>query len=299
MGSILKGRVSTYSLVKELYRSADNGTVFLAKNHEKERCILKSIPKHWRLQNEATILKSYQDRSPYLRPLLDKIQEPTEPSSIVLKYLDTDLLTESKKKRLTRPEIKQVAKTILEALQVLHQDGLVHTDIKLDNVFANHGQDGQRFSTIQLGDCGGVVTQDSQFAREGHLIGAAITRSPEASFQLHWGTATDILGLIYEDGACLFIVLKRMHKFFGPFPRSYDDFKDPGVISVINVIHHEGPPEKPFHLITTKEVAPADKKFILKIMKLDPRDRPTAEELLADEWFTEELEDTRAPIRGE
>ncbi|OTA87221.1 hypothetical protein M434DRAFT_399591 [Hypoxylon sp. CO27-5] len=128
-------------------------------------------------------------------------------------------------------------------------------------------------------------------------------------------TLLQILGLIYgrnfhlfdpanegykiEDEAYLFMVLKRMHKFFGPFPRSYDDFKDPGVISVINVIHHEGPLEKPFHLIATKEVAPADKKFILKIMKLDPRDRPTAEELLADEWFTEESEDTRVPIKGE
>jgi hypothetical protein len=42
---------------------------------------------------------------------------------------------------------------------------------------------------------------------------------------------------------------------------------------------------------------PADKEFLLKIMKLDPRDRPTAEELLADTWFTEESPATRAPLR--
>jgi hypothetical protein len=31
-------------------------------------------------------------------------------------------------------------------------------------------------------------------------------------------------------------------------------------------------------------------------MKLDPRERPTAEQLLKDEWFTEESEDTRGPL---
>lgn len=63
-----------------------------------------------------------------------------------------------------------------------------------------------------------------------------------------------------------------------------------------NYINHLGPPEKPFHRVTKREVPPADNKFIRKIMKLDPRDRPTAEQLLADEWFTEESEDTRDPL---
>ncbi len=112
-------------------------------------------------------------------------------------------------KRLSRPEIKQVARCVLEALRVLHRDGMVHTgspspqprpprpllnpsDVKLDNIFVNHGQGGRRFSEVQLGDCGGVVSQESSFAREGHLIGAGFTRSPEATFQLPWTTATDI-----------------------------------------------------------------------------------------------------------
>lgn len=57
-----------------------------------------------------------------------------------------------------------------------------------------------------------------------------------------------------------------------------------------------GPPEKPFKRITTKEIPPADKVLLLKIMKLDPRDRPTAEALLEDEWFNETSDDTRAPL---
>jgi serine/threonine protein kinase len=42
---------------------------------------------------------------------------------------------------------------------------------------------------------------------------------------------------------------------------------------------------KPFGYVTDREITKEDKAFILKIMKLDPRDSPTAKELLQDEWF--------------
>lgn len=49
---------------------------------------------------------------------------------------------------------------------------------------------------------------------------------------------------------------------------------------------------KPFERVTDREISKEDKAFILRIMKLDPRDRPTAKELLEDVWFKvdEELE---------
>jgi serine/threonine protein kinase len=181
------------------------------RNLSGEKCIVKSIRGHWRLRNEADILKRYQSETPSLRPLVDDIHDPADPLSIVLRYLDSDVLTESNKKRLSRPEIKQVARCVLEVLRLLHKDGMVHTDVKLGNIFVNHGQGGQRFSDIQLGDCGGVVSQDSSFAKEGQVIGAAFTRSPEATFQLAWGTATDIwsfgtviLSLMFGGGYHLF-----------------------------------------------------------------------------------------------
>ena len=44
---------------------------------------------------------------------------------------------------------------------------------------------------------------------------------------------------------------------------------------------------RPFHLTTAREICEADKTFVLKMMKLDPRDRLTAQELLEDKWFHE------------
>ncbi|KAM7214579.1 kinase-like protein [Rhypophila decipiens] len=320
--TVLLGRLSSYTIGKELQRAADEGAVYLATNLSGEKCIVKSIRGHWRLGNEAKILKRYQPETRFIRPLIDEIHTPADPPSIVLRHLDSDVLTESNKKTLSRPEIKQVARCIIEALRVLHRDGMVHTDIKLDNVFVNYGSGDQRFSEIQLGDFGGAVSQDSDFAKNGVIIGAGYTRSPEATFQLHWKTSTDIwsfgvamLDVIFGGGYHLFnpmidkvppgddayelTVLRRIYKFFGPFPQSYEDFNKEGLVTIIQWIHAHGPPEKPFHRAAPKEVPPADLAFILKIMKLDPRDRPTAEELLADEWFTEESEDTRAPLPGE
>ena len=88
---------------------------------------MKSVEGHWRLHNERDILRRFQDRAPSPRPLLDEIQEPVEPPAIILKYLDDDVTRASRKQRLTRQEVKVVAQNVLEALQVLHEDGYVHT----------------------------------------------------------------------------------------------------------------------------------------------------------------------------
>lgn len=103
-----------------------------------------------------------------------------------------------------------------------------------------------------------------------------------------------IEGLTPDEEEYFLTVLKRMYKFFGPFPVDYSD--NPDTMTIINYFNDSGPPEKPFHLVTTKEIPAADKIFLLKVMKLDPRERPTVEELLADEWFSEESEDTRTPL---
>lgn len=64
------------------------------RNTSNEKCIVKSIRGHWRLQNEAEILKRYQSKTPFLRPIVDGIQEPADPPSIVLKHLDSVLIND-------------------------------------------------------------------------------------------------------------------------------------------------------------------------------------------------------------
>ena len=78
---------------------------------------------------------------------------------------------------------------------------------------------------------------------------------------------------------------------FGPFKLSFREImnqeREELVAATIDQINKEYL-ELPFERSTDPYVTEADKMFLLKIMKLDPRDRPTASELLEDEWFDKE-----------
>lgn len=82
-------------------------------------------------------------------------------------------------------------------------------------------------------------------------------------------------------------ILMKHHRCFGPFPESYKEIADDERLSVLMWIMQNSPPEtlKPFHLTTTREICREDKEFVQRIMKLDPRDRPTANDLLEDIWL--------------
>jgi serine/threonine protein kinase len=82
-------------------------------------------------------------------------------------------------------------------------------------------------------------------------------------------------------------ILQRQCEFFGPFPVTYPEICPREILNFLAYIMQNIPPEKkkPFGRISEKEVSKEDKEFILRIMKLDPRDRPSAAELLQDKWF--------------
>lgn len=88
-------------------------------------------------------------------------------------------------------------------------------------------------------------------------------------------------------------ILMKHHQCFGPFPESYDQIADEGRLGVLMWVMRNSPKEslKPFVRTTKDEISEEDKIFILKIMKLDPRDRPTVAQLLEDEWF-EQIDST-------
>lgn len=84
-------------------------------------------------------------------------------------------------------------------------------------------------------------------------------------------------------------VLKQQFRYFGLFPPKYEEIASPETVMAILYLMHEIPQSKttPFQRTTEREVGKWDKEFIGKIMRLDWRDRPKAEELLGDEWFSE------------
>lgn len=84
--------------------------------------VIKSV-NHSRLQRERNILMRFQQQTPRIRPLLDEVDPDTPTHALVMKWLNEDLST----RKLAGAQLKFVAKSILEALQVLHAEGYVHT----------------------------------------------------------------------------------------------------------------------------------------------------------------------------
>ncbi|KKK18560.1 hypothetical protein ARAM_006260 [Aspergillus rambellii] len=250
LGQCLTGRASKYTVTKQLGEFVGQGSTQIG-----ETVIIKTA-RHFRITKERDVLRKFQPRTPYLRPLLDEIMEPPAPLAIVLKHLEDDLQTASATRKLNGRDIKYVSKMVLEALKVLHEDG--------------YSGNGQRFTDVQLADLESTVHITSRFCEDRDEIGTPIWRSPEAQLGLKWGPATDIwsfgtmvISMIWGDN---FFIFKPK------VPRG-----------------HDVPPEKlkPFSLASQREISKQDKDFLLKIMKLDPRDRPTAKELLEDEWFNQ------------
>jgi len=79
------------------------------------------------LQNERDVLVRFQSSTPHIRPLLDEIDADTKSHTLAMKWLDGDLLDATKHRQLASSEVKLVAKSVLEALRVLHAEGFVHT----------------------------------------------------------------------------------------------------------------------------------------------------------------------------
>lgn len=158
LGQILKGRRGLYPLTKQLqdcvwlamlslFGILSLSILTIHSNEHHETVIAKSV-RHFRLQNERDILLRFQDRTPCIRPLIEELGDSTVPPTLILKHLDNDALRASNKQRLTRLELKYVAKRVLEALSVLHDEGFVHTHIKPSNVrFWKHSSQGLSLCT--------------------------------------------------------------------------------------------------------------------------------------------------------
>ena len=75
---------------------------------------------------------------------------------------------------------------------------------------------------------------------------------------------------------------------FGPVPLSYEEIANEerlGILSAAIDYVNDNQLQLPFSLSEDEELLIEDRDFIVRMMKLDPRDRPTAKDLLHDEWF--------------
>lgn len=87
-------------------------------------------------------------------------------------------------------------------------------------------------------------------------------------------------------------IIIRQLAHFGPVPKSYIDLiprEDTArweILASAVIYIKENQAQRPFDIIEDECLTEEHREFLLKVMKWDPRDRPTAKQLLQDKWFS-------------
>jgi len=181
-------------------------------------------------------------------------------------WLITELCTggDLTSRKLSEPEVAVVMEQILRALAYMHGRGILHSDLKLENVLYEDKKPG---ATIRLIDFGLSKTYDrAEVSRK--AIGTAYTLSPEiASKTGHYTDKTDIWSL----GVCAWVLLSGDF----PFIRTEADLDDKFKLNrLINAKFSYGV------TWTGRGISKHAKHFVEKCLKKNPADRWSAKEAL-------------------
>ncbi|PNW81913.1 hypothetical protein CHLRE_06g266000v5 [Chlamydomonas reinhardtii] len=167
---------------------------------------------------------------------------------------------------LTTPLLKQLAISVLTAVDVMHANNMAHGDIKSDNVYVNTG-DADGVIHFVLGDFGSAEPTDS----EGMLISGAVggsraTAAPEQRVHLAGGTPACGLSRMI-DMASVGVLLAEAAQF-RPMPTrlwAYSLFEDD----------------------LDEWVPEGCRDLCAQLLAPSPSDRPSAKEALAHWWLNE------------
>ncbi|KAK6347118.1 kinase subunit of RNA polymerase II carboxy-terminal domain kinase I [Orbilia brochopaga] len=215
---------------------------------------------------------------------------------MIFEYMDHDLtgILHHPTYRLTEANIKDLAHQFFSGLAHIHRSGILHRDIKSSNILINrHGQ-------LKIADFG-LARQYDKLKKDQHYTNRIITL---------WYRPIEILlgETVYTTGpdvwsaGCVFMELFTRKAIFQgsneisqldiiwnllgtPSLSTWPGWKDTAWYSMLRPEHYY----KPIFNDRFKRTVPADALALaLRIFTYDPKKRPTAEEVLADPYFTNE-----------
>ena len=180
MGDIIGKDILHYRIAEEIGRGG-MGVVYKAHDSKLNRTVaLKFLPSHISAseQDKARFIQEAQSASALNHPnvcTIHDIQEYDGQLFIVMEFVDGQTLGE-KKGTISSRQATEIGIQIAEGLAAAHEKGIVHRDIKPDNIMIR--KDGiAQIMDFGLAKLKGSV---SQLTKEGSTVGTAAYMSPEA-----------------------------------------------------------------------------------------------------------------------
>lgn len=210
--------VKKYKLLEPL-ASGGMATVYLAKNLATDEIVVAKIPNFSGLPNRDKLEKRFLREAQILSRIHSKYvvkihdfgqDENTQEYFLILEYLHGKTLEEiCAKEKLPIPTIVDIASQISEVLGDLHQQGIVHRDIKTSNIkITSEGN-------IKLFDFGISKGGDlPAMTRSTDFLGTIQYMSPEQTE----GKEVDIRSDIYSLGIVIYEMLFQKLPFDAPSP---------------------------------------------------------------------------------
>ena len=224
-----------------------------------------------------------------------------------------DLLKMNGDRGMKMSDVKRVARELLQALDHCHRCGVIHTDLKPNNVLLSHRQlveeNGLFMATpgneslVKLIDFG-----SARVSEEGdeHPVTTAPYRSPEAILYIKWTSKTDIWSLgcllvelfmggrlfpICDEHEALHVELIRIKLSAIPgsmIERASRSFGRRLAITSTVLVSQFGLRALAAARSLDSQLLehPAFLWFVQRMLELDPEDRATATESLADAFLT-------------
>ena len=144
-----------------------------------------------------------------VKVLDDDVVEEDDTAYLVMELLEGESLSARAKEPIEEAELLRIADGVLAVLEAAHEHGVVHRDLKPDNIFLAHGETDAVVKVLDFGLARLLESEEKSF--KGIAVGTATYMSPEQAA----GHTDEIDGRtdIYALGSILFQLAsnKRIH----------------------------------------------------------------------------------------
>jgi DNA-binding response OmpR family regulator len=190
---------------------------------------------------------------------------------LVMELLEGRTLTEEIKARgrLSPERVAEVVVPICAVLEEAHAGGLIHRDIKPDNIYLHQSREGEVVKVLDFGLAkllGDQAPADAQQVTVGTFLGTPTYMSPERLNDSPYDLRSDI----YSLGVMLYQMLTGAV----PFQSREGDY---WAVAVMHLTKEPAPLRT-----LVPELPEAVERVVLRTLEKDPRNRPSAGELARD-----------------